>query len=132
MPYVADHKGLWLKLPFPEVLETSFEREVWHLRSADWKSLQKTLGEMDWKNLRTGTAEDALVYFLEILWYCLVTYIPRQKIIITKRSHPWLNERSKEAIRRKSLAEAGAAFEQERARCTQVLAEEHAKYLKKH
>ena len=38
MSYVADHKGILIKLPFAETLETSFEREVWHLASADWKT----------------------------------------------------------------------------------------------
>ena len=65
MPYIADHKGVWIKLPFAEVLEMSLEREVWHLSSADWTGLKKSLAEVSWAPLGRGTAEDALAFFLE-------------------------------------------------------------------
>ena len=32
--YIADHKGVSIKLPIAAVLETSVEREVWHLKGA--------------------------------------------------------------------------------------------------
>ena len=35
LPYVADHKGVLVTLPCAEILEIDFEREVWHLASAD-------------------------------------------------------------------------------------------------
>ena len=129
MPYVADHKGVWIKLPFPEVLETSFDREVWHLASADWKRLKQVLLDIDWLPFNDGTAEDALAFFLEILWYLLVKHVPRRKIRVTKSSHPWLNDRSKDAIRRKNLAEGSESFEAERRKYMQILAEERARHV---
>ena len=128
-PKIADHKGVLIKLPFPEVLENFIEREVWILREADWTSLKASLGNFDWHQLGRGTAEDALNLFLEVLWYNLVTYIPRRRIKIPKRSHPWLNEKSKAAILRKNSAEGTERFETERAKCAQTLAEEKAKYV---
>ena len=128
-PYIADHKGIWIKLPFAEILEASFEREVWHLGSADWKSLRKQLSETDWSTLKHGTGEDALIFFLETIWYLLITHISRRKITVTKRSHPWLNEKSKEAIRRKNQAEGTEAFDRERKNCMQILATERARHV---
>ena len=130
-PKVADHKGVLFKLPFAEVLETEIEREVWHLRSANWSELKQSLDIFDWHQLRRGTAEDALALFQEVLWNHLLKYIPRRTIRTTKRSHPWLNERSKEAIRKKNEAEGSELFEAECKKCMQVLAEERASHVAK-
>ena len=97
LPYVADHKGILAELPCAEILEMAFEREVWHLASADWDSLEEALNMIEWHALSNGTAEDALAYFQEVLWLHLVKYFPRRKVKITKRSHPWLNERNQKS-----------------------------------
>ena len=34
IPRIADHKGVLIKMPCKEILETVGEREVWHLRGA--------------------------------------------------------------------------------------------------
>ena len=47
LPYVADHKGVLAKLSCPEILESSFEREVWDLASADWEELETELEKMN-------------------------------------------------------------------------------------
>ena len=125
---ITDHKAVLLKLPIAPVLETSFEREVWHLKGASWSKLQAALAEFDWK-LNEGTAEEALLFFLENLWYHLVLHIPRRKICSVKRSHPWLNDRSMAAIQRKNDAEGSEQFDSERAKCMQVLGEEKARYV---
>ena len=36
---IADHNAILVKLPLPEVLESTVEREVWLLRRADWTAL---------------------------------------------------------------------------------------------
>ena len=79
--------------------------------------------------LSNGTAEDALAYFQEVLWLHLVKYIPRRNVKITKRSHPWLNERSQKAIQRKNDAENSAGYENEQEACAKILAEERARYV---
>ena len=129
LPYVADHKGVLVTLPCAEILEMDFEREVWHLASADWGGLEKALEDMDWLPLSKGTAEDALAYFQEVLWFQLVKHIPRRKIKVTKRSHPWLNERSQKAIQRKNAAEKSESYESEQKACAKILAEERVRYV---
>ena len=112
--YIADHKGVSIKLPIAAVLETSVEREVWHLKGASWKKLQTALSSFDWK-LNEGTAEEALLFFLENLWYHLMTYIPRCKISSIKRTHPWLNDRCMSAIQKKNTAEGSEQYDSDRA-----------------
>ena len=98
LPCIADHNALLVKLPMPEVLEKSIKREVWILEEADWKKLKEELGNYDWRQLHEGTAEAALDYFLEVLWLHLVRHIPRREIATLKSSHPWVSQRSKDAI----------------------------------
>jgi len=129
LPLIADHKSVLTKLPLPEILEKKVEREVWILAKADWKQLQNKLLEFDWKRLHTGSAEDALEYFLQILWLHLVRYIPRRKIEVVKRSHGWMTETSKAAIRRKNDAEGTDRFATECAKCAATLAAERAKHV---
>ena len=48
-----------------------------------------------------------------------------------KRSHPWLNERAKEAIMRKNNAEGTPSYSEKREECVRILAEERKKYVQK-
>ena len=129
VPYIADHRGFLVKLPGPEVLERSVEREVWILKKANWGELEEDLGHYDWCALNEGSAENALQLFLDVLWLHLIKHIPRSKVNNYKSTHPWLNERSKAAIRHKNAAEGTERFEEERKKCAQILDEERAAWV---
>ena len=45
-PSIADHKGVKIKLPVPEVKETVVKRMVWHMASADWRGIEAELENM--------------------------------------------------------------------------------------
>jgi len=128
---ISDHKAVLIKLPLPVILEQAESREVWILKEANWTELQKDLHQYDWHQLQKGTAEEALRIFLEVLWLHLVKYIPRRKIDIMKRSHPWMNDRSKQAIMEKNNAEGTPRFVTASAKCATVLAEERTKHVQK-
>ena len=82
------------------------------MAKADWPNLKRELQHYDWQPLKHGSAEDALTFFLEVLWLHLVKYIPRRELDIVKRSHPWLNVRSKKALQEKADAEGTLNFEE--------------------
>ena len=129
LPLIADHSAVLVKLPIPEVLEKSFTRTVWDLKRAEWSKIEHELNVFDWSSLRQGTAEDSLTYFLEVLWNLLIKHIPRKDIVSRKSTHPWLNERCRNALVQKNGAEGTNRFEAERLRCIQVLGEERAKHV---
>jgi len=129
LPHLADHKSLLITLPLPEILEKNVKREVWIMAKADWPNLRKELQNYNWQPLRHGTGEDALTFFLEVLWLHLVKYIPRRELDIVKRSHPWLNDRSKKALQEKSDAEGTPNFETASKKCATILAEERLKHV---
>ena len=129
LPLIADHNAVLVKLPLPEVLEKSFTRTVWDLRKAEWSAIEHELTVFDWSALRQGTAEDSLSYFLEVLWNVLIKHIPRKDIVSRKSTHPWLNERCRNALVQKNNAEGTNRFEAERLRCIQILGEERVSYV---
>ena len=129
-PIIANHNAVLVQLPLPEVFEKSFTRAVWDLRRVDSSKIEHELTVFDWSSLRQGTAEESLNYFLEVLWNLLIKYIPRKDIVSRKSTHPWLNERCRNALVQKNGAERTSRFEAERFRCIQIFGEERAKQLK--
>jgi len=129
LPMIADHRSVLAKLPLPAAMERKVAREVWMLAKADWKQLRKELGEFDWSQLHVGSAEDALQYFLQVLWLHLVRHIPRRRIEVTKHSHGWMTDRSKAAIQKKNAAEGTHQFAAASEACAVTLAAERAKYV---
>ena len=88
LPSIADHKAVLMHLKLPEIAEIIIPRTLWHLKDAQWQALEKELSEIEWSNLKKGTAEDSLQYFLDILWTLLVRHIPSKKIKCKKSTHP--------------------------------------------
>ena len=128
-PAISDHKGVMIKFPFAEVLEASVDREVWNLSRAKWDELKQALSCFDWGRLRDGTAEDALLFFMEILWHHLVKFIPRRRITTKKRSHPWLDDKCIGAIHKKHLAEGSDNYREVSDKCATMLTEAKQKYV---
>ena len=110
-PQIADHKMIIAKIPLPDIQSLEITRERFNLKKGRWKDLNDTLLSVDWSVLRHGTADDAAKKFLEILWTYLCNFIPYEKIEFRKRSHPWINERCEQAIKRKNAAEGIHQFQ---------------------
>ena len=47
LPKIADHKGLWARLPLPVPRSISLVRTVWNYRDADWEGLKEALTRRD-------------------------------------------------------------------------------------
>ena len=129
LPSIADHAGVLVRLPIPEVKETRMERIVWDMSKANWKDLEEELGKIDWSVLQKGTADDALNKFMDVLWNLLIKYIPQKKILCKKSTHPWLNSKCQAAILKKNKAEGTDAFASESATCAGILQDERTKYV---
>ena len=62
--------------------------------------MKKELQDYDWHELDNGNAGDALSLFMQILWFLLAKYIPREIVPQVKSVYPWVNDEVKKAIRR--------------------------------
>ena len=101
------------------------------MQLARWKDLEKELSQFDWSQLKRGTAEDALKYFMELLWLILSKHIPYKALHLKKKSHPWLDARCETAIDRKSTSEGTEAFASEQRECSKVMAEAYQEHVQK-
>jgi len=131
LPKIADHKAILAKIPMPKVQQQKSSRYVWLLNKANWTGLEKDLQEIDWAPLKKGTSQDALNYFLEMLWYAFNRHIPYKAVEIKKQSHPWLNDRCENAITKKNILEGSKDFTAAQSSCNEVSAEEYQEYLGK-
>ena len=114
----------------PEIESKTIIRYGFKMDDANWKDLKRDLKNMNWDELKHGTAEDALDFFMDHLWLLLCTHIPYQEIVFHKKSHPWLNAKCKEAIEKKNAAEDSPEFQALQKECRQVLTEEYQTYLR--
>ena len=126
---IADHKGARIDIPMPVISEVGVARTVWHLNPADWEALQKELTEVDWSILNRGVAEDAVQYFLDVVWTLLVKHIPQKKIECKRSSHPWLNSRCCAAIIQTKSTEGPDNYKDAQKSCDDVLREERTRYV---
>ena len=95
------------------------------------KNLKGELHAIDWSELKNGTAEHAVSYFLDVLWTLLIKYIPRKDIECTKSSHPWLNSRCRDALTKKNNAEGTDGYDAISKSCGDVLRDERQKYVER-
>ena len=70
-------------------------------------------------------------YFLEVLWLHLAKHIPRKNLEIVKSSHPWVNQRSRDAIAEMNNAQNTPNAVAAADKCSAVLAEERQKHVQK-
>ena len=121
---IADHNAVEIELPLAAVTETSVTRTVWHLKGAKWKLLKQELKIVDWTPLRRDTSEDALLFFLQVLWTALLKRIPRKDVTCIKSNHLWLNSRCRATVAQKNNAKGSGNFRRAQGLCSEVLHEE--------
>jgi len=74
-------------------------------------------------------SDDAFTYFSDLLMSLCKKYIPQQKIMVKKQSHPWINQACVVAIRAKNASEGLPSFPLQRDRCSHILAEAYRSYV---
>ena len=118
---VADHRATLVRVPLPAAVEAQSTRIVWSLDKADWANLERGMAGFDWSIVRQGTAEDALNHFLEVLWLHIVKFISQREIKNHKGTHPWLDDKCRNAVAAKNAAEGTDEYEIARLSCIKVL-----------
>ena len=132
-PAVADHSAIFAKVKVPEISSKEIPQFAFRLKDAKWTELRTALEQVDWRVLQRGSAEEAFTHFMDTLWLHLCKYIPYAKRKMKKQSHPWLNDRCREAIARKNDKEDRDDDEYRDAAksCAEVLADEYQRYVLK-
>ena len=125
---LSDHHCIFARVPLPIPEEKHTYRQIWKFKAAAWQNMKIELRRIDWTRLQNSSVDDAVKYFTDLLWYLCLKFIPSETIKVSKRSHPWLNERCKVAIEKKHSLQDTGRSQQATEECAVVLAEEYRKY----
>ena len=106
---VADHRGVLTQVNFQIPETATHQREVWHFGDSDWERIVSSIEETSWKFLSATFPSEGAKRFTDELLRIAEENIPKRSASIRKTTHPWLNERCEEAIRRKHAAKRHGA-----------------------
>ena len=129
LPKVADHSMLLVTLEIPHPSARFITRQVWDFKKADWDGLKTSIRNIEWHALLNGGADEAARTMTETLLSNARRFIPQRQLREEKSSHPWINDRCREAISVKNQADGSDKFKAACESCTVILQQEYAKYL---
>ena len=104
---VADHKGLLLTLPLSVPRVEIQSRLVWQFSAADWDGLRAALASQDWAWLSTVDSNEGAERLTSSILELAGQFIPRRRLQERKSTHPWINERVLQQVRKK-MADEGS------------------------
>lgn len=127
LPKIADHKGLWLRLPLPAPRSISLVRTVWNYRDADWEGLKEALARQNWLWLQHVDANTGAQQLTDLTLAISGEFITKRNFSERKTTHPWVGERVLELVREKKAAEGTNRERECRDRCSAGIMEEYGK-----
>ena len=131
VPGVSDHSAVLGSLEALVQEEAVRTREVFDFGKAPWREIAERLRDKDyWDRTFAGmSVDDMTLRFETRVTEVLDELVPKKSITATPKAHPWLNDRCRQAIDAKMSAVGTPLEIPARDRCSQVLTEEHDKYI---
>ena len=99
-------------------------REWWEYNKANWKQLKRTFHETDWSFVTDLDVDAAQRKFTNFVLETARRFIPVKQRVISKSSHPWLNDRCLELVRSKRGAEGTADYQKKAQICSEKILDE--------
>ena len=88
LPGIADHKDLFSRISLSIPMSSSRSPDVWHFKNAAWGNLKCDLRNCNWSQLKFNILNDAVDYFLDVLYLKCEEHIPHGRLDIRKHSQP--------------------------------------------
>ena len=104
LPVVADHRLVLAYFDLPVPKNEVCQRVVSQFAKADWDALRDDVARIDWSFLETCLADYGAKHFTEVLLRLVERHIPKKVLKETKSTHPWVNDRVMDLVRRKQQA----------------------------
>ena len=129
---VSDHEAVVGSVSFGLPLEHTVERELFDYKSAPWQAINTDLRERNWDSeLSNLGTDDAASHVTRAIMDTLRKHVRHKKSKVRVSTHPWLNDRCREAIDKRIAARGTASETVARDECAQVLHEEYLKYVER-
>ena len=116
-----------LKLNLPQSF--TVVRECWIWSKARWHALNTALQNFNWGDILAGDADAAAENFTATVLSTAKEFIPCEMRTDFKSTHPWLNDRCRELLRRKRAAFGTPGFQTARDNCSAGMREEFFKFV---
>ena len=131
IPGVSDHSAVLGSLEATVDEEAPRTREVFDFGKAPWQRIAERFRDKDsWdRTLADMSVDDMALRFEDTVSKVLNELVPKKHITATPKAHPWLNDRCRQAIDEKQSAVGTPQELPARDRCSQILTEEHDKYI---
>ena len=129
LPMIADHKGVFIKVPVDVAPPQTVSRHGWIYKQAHWQALRRDLASTSWQFVHTETLDVAVEQFTLTILAAARAHIPTRDFQEFKGKHPWMNQVCREAIALKHSHENMADYAHFRDQCSEVLATEYHQYI---
>ena len=91
--FVSDHKATYISVQININLSTSYYREVWNYKNADFERLNNLISTYNWDVIlnENFTIDQSCARFTELFLKFCKECIPCKKVLIRKNDKPWFN-----------------------------------------
>lgn len=113
LPGISDHCMVLSRVALPIPSNRLVYRPCFHLKDANWPALKNDLNEVNWRAiLSNDDPHQAAKLFTDTVTSIAKVHIPFEQKLVSKSSHPWLNEHCRKLLLLKIEALGTPSFAQ--------------------
>ena len=88
---ITDHKATYVSIRINVNLSTSYYREVWNYKNADYTTLNNLIEELNWASIinESSSVDEACEHFFSKFMEFCKTCIPSRNVLIRENNKPW-------------------------------------------
>ena len=128
---ISDHRIVRAEVNLSVPRAELQRRVVYDYKNAAWTRVRMEVFHTDWSFLDAWDVDRATAEITRILLCILDWFVPKRVFTNEVTTHPWLNDRCLELIRRKRLAEGTADFPDAAAACSAGILFEYHLYIER-
>ena len=98
--FVSDHKATYISVQIKTNLSTSYYRDIWNYKNADFTKLNNLISSYNWDTINENQSIDQnCSMFTDIFLNFCKECIPCKKVLIRPNDKPWFNSELRYNIR---------------------------------
>ena len=100
---ISDHRATHISVELNYVFESSYQRQIWLYKNADFEKLNELLLTCNWEELITNalSIDHATINFTNTFMKCVKETIPEKTITIRTKDKPWFDATLRTNIRKR-------------------------------
>ena len=115
---IANYNRVRYQITFEIPESKPISREVFAFRDANWDDITTEFQQFDWTSLEHSNPDDGAEFLTRTILEICARYLPTKAITEVRSKHPWMNDRCKDAVRRKLQSSSYEQFQAAAASCS--------------